>query len=140
MRRALALAALIATSAAALATAGVANAEHWTKFANGDNGTEWSYDGDYSYKDKETGRIVVMQAISKPSAGLMPSAPPTGVGYVYALDCLKHNVIMITAYKPSKPFEIPAGWRSDTPKKAGGAEDEALFQAVCPQIGRVPVK
>jgi hypothetical protein len=135
MRRAIALAALIA-----LSSGGAAFAEHWTKFANGDNGTEWSYDKDYSYKDKATGRIVVMQAISKPSANLMPSAPPTGVGYVYALDCAKKNVIMITAYKPSQPFAVPAGWRSDTPKVAGGQEDEALFAAVCPTAGSLPVK
>ncbi len=135
MRRALALAALIAVSAT-----GAAHAEAWAKFANGDNGTEWSYDKDYTYKDRETGRIVVMQAISKPSAGLMPGGPDKGVGYVYALDCDKHNLIMITAYKPSKPFEIPTGWRSVTPKKAGGSEDESLFNAVCPTSNRAPVK
>jgi hypothetical protein len=135
MRRALALAALIAVAAA-----GGASAENWKKFANGDNGTEWSYDGDYTYKDKETGRIVVMQAISKPSANLMPGGPDKGVGYVYALDCEKHNLIMVTSYKPSKPFEIPAGWRSDTPKNANGAEDVALFAAVCPQANSLPVK
>jgi hypothetical protein len=135
MRRALALAALIA-----LSSAGAAYAEHWTKFADGDNGTEWSYDGDYSYKDKQTGRLVVMQAISKPSANLAPSGPGTGVGYVYALDCAKHNLIMISAYKPSQPFAIPDNWRSNTPKKAGGAEDQALFAAVCPHLDHVPVK
>ncbi len=135
MRRALALAALIAVS-----TTGAAYAEHWTKFVDGDNGIQWSYDKDYTYKDKETGRIVVMQAISKPSAGLMPSGPDKGVGYVYALDCDKHNLIMVASYKPSKPFEIPAGWRSDTPKKAGGLEDEALFSAICPTASRAPVK
>jgi hypothetical protein len=135
MRRALALAALIAVS-----SAGAAFAEHWTKFANGENGTEWSYDSDYTYKDKQTGRIVVMQAISKPSANLMPAGPDKGVGYVYALDCNKKNVIMITAYRPSKPFEIPANWRSDTPKTAGGAEDQALFAAVCPMADKAPVK
>ena len=135
MRRALALAALIA-----LTSSGSAFAVQWTKFADGDNGTEWSYDKDYTYKDKETGRIVVMQAISKPSANLMPSAPPTGVGYIYALDCQKHNVIMITSYKPSVSFAVPTGWRSDTPKKAGGQEDEALFAAICPTAERVPVK
>jgi hypothetical protein len=137
MRRALAFAAL---TTAALATAGAAYAEHWTKFANGENGTEWSYDGDYSYKDKQTGRLVVMQAISKPSANIQPGGPGAGVGYVYALDCAKHNVIMVASYKPSAPFAIPDGWRSNTPKKAGGSEDEALFSAVCPHIDHVPVK
>jgi hypothetical protein len=135
MRRALALAALIA-----LSSAGAAFAEHWTKFADGENGTEWSFDKDYSYKDKATGRLVVMQAISKPSANLMPGGPDKGVGYVYALDCAKKNVILITAYKPSKPFQIPAGWRSETPKNASGAEDVALFAAACPTLGQAPVK
>jgi hypothetical protein len=135
MRRALALAAFIA-----LSTAGAAYAEHWTKFADGANGIEWSYDGDYSYKDKQTGRLVVMQAISKPSANLMPSPPPTGVGSVYAIDCAKKNVIPLGAYKPSVPFAISTSWRSDTPKKLGGPEDEALVAAVCPHIDHVPVK
>src|SRR5438477_8736966 len=137
MRRALALAAL---TTAVLATAGAAYAEHWTKFADGQNGTEWSYDGDYSYKDKATGRLVVMQAISKPSANLAPSGPATGVGYVYALDCAKKNIIVMSGYKPSQPLNIRSNWREETPKKAGGAEDEALFAAVCPHIDHVPVK
>jgi hypothetical protein len=135
MRRALALAALIA-----LSTTGAAYAEHWTKFADGANGIEWSYDGDYMYKDKQTGRLVVMQAISKPSANLLPAGPDKGVGSVYAMDCQKKNVIVLGAYKPSAPFAIPAGWRSDTPKKLGGAEDEALFAAVCPHMDQLPVK
>jgi hypothetical protein len=135
MRRALALAALIA-----LAASGAAHAEHWTKFADGANGIEWSYDADYTYKDKQTGRIVVMQAISKPSANLMPGGPDKGVGSVYAMDCQKKNVIMLGAFKPSAPFAIPAGWRADTPKKLGGPEDEALLAAVCATADKAPVK
>jgi len=135
MRRALALAALIAVS-----TAGSAFAEHWTKFADGANGIEWSYDADYSYKDKQTGRLVVMQAISKPSAGLMPSGPDKGVGSVYAIDCAKKNVIMLGSFKPSAAFSIPGDWRSETPKKLGGPEDEALVAAVCPHLDHAPVK
>lgn len=136
MRRALALAALIAVS-----TAGSAFAEHWTKFADGANGIEWSYDADYSYKDKQTGRLVVMQAISKPSAGLMPSGPDKGVGSVYAIDCAKKNVIPMGSFKPSTaPFQTTAGWRAGTPKNLGGPEDVALVGAVCPHIGDVPVK
>jgi hypothetical protein len=135
MRRALALAVLIAASAA-----GSAYAQHWTKFADGANGIEWSYDADYVYKDKATGRLVVMQAISKPSANLMPSGPPTGVGSVYAMDCDKKNVIMMGSYKPSAAFAIPDGWRSDTPKKLGGPEDEALLAAVCAKAASYPVK
>ncbi len=139
MRRALALAGLIAISTSALA-AGSAFAEHWTKFADGANGIEWSYDADYVYKDKLTGRLVVMQAISKPSANLMPSGPPTGVGSVYAMDCTKKNVILLGAYKPSAPFAISTSWRSDTPKKLGGPEDEALLAAVCATADKAPVK
>jgi hypothetical protein len=137
MRRALALAALIT-----LAAAGTASAEHWTKYVDADNGTSWSYDADYSYKDKQTGRLVVMQAISKPSANLGPSAPgkPDGVGSVVALDCTKNNMIMLSGYSPSKPLSINGAWRSDTPKKADGAENQALVAAVCPHVDHVPVK
>ena len=136
MRRAFALAALIAVS-----TAGSAFAEHWTKFADGANGIEWSYDADYSYKDRQTGRLVVMQAISKPSANLMPSGPDKGVGSVYAIDCSKKNVIMIGAFKPATaPFSPINNWRSETPKHLGGPEDTALVAAVCPHMDHVPVK
>src|ERR1019366_3582136 len=103
MRRALALAALIT-----LSSVGAAYAEHWTKFADGANGIEWSFDGDYTYKDKQTGRLVVMQAISKPSANLMPAGPGKGVGSVYAIDCGKKNVIPLGSYKPSATFAIPS--------------------------------
>lgn len=136
MRRALALAALIAVS-----TAGSAFAEHWTKFADGANGIEWSYDADYTYKDKQTGRLVVMQAISKPSANLMPNGPDKGVGSVYAIDCAKKNVILMGAFKPSTaPFQLVNSWRSETPKNLGGPEDQALVAAVCPNIAKAPVK
>jgi len=136
MRRALALAALIAVS-----TAGSAFAEHWTKFADGANGIEWSYDSDYTYKDKQTGRLVVMQAISKPSAGLMPSGPDKGVGSVYAIDCAKKNVIMMGSFKPSTaPFQTVNSWRGETPKNLGGPEDTALVAAVCPSLATAPVK
>ncbi|MDB5453435.1 MAG: hypothetical protein JWO33_2013 [Caulobacteraceae bacterium] len=137
MRRALALAALITVTAA-----GAATAETWSKFVDAANGTAWSYDGDYSYKDKQSGRLVVMQAISKPEAKLGPSAPgkPDGVGSVVAIDCAKKNLISMGSYTPSKPLEIKGNWRSDTPKKAAGAENEALIAAVCPHIDHVPVK
>jgi hypothetical protein len=138
MRRALALAALIT-----LAAAGSAYAEHWTKYTDGSApGTAWSYDGDYSYKDKQTGRLVVMQAISKPESKLGPSAPGAadGVGSVVAIDCAKKNMIMMSGYSPSKPLNIRSNWREETPKKAEGAENEALIGAVCPHIDHVPVK
>ena len=137
MRRALALAALITVTAT-----GAATAETWSKFVDSANGTAWSYDGDYSYKDKASGRLVVMQAISKPSASLGPSAPgkPDGVGSVVAIDCAKKNFILLGSYAPSKALEIKDNWRSDTPKKATGAENEALIAKVCPHIDHVPVK
>jgi hypothetical protein len=137
MRRAFALAALITVTAA-----GAASAETWSKFVDAANGTAWSYDGDYSYKDKQSGRLVVMQAISKPEAKLGPSAPgkPDGVGSVVAIDCAKKNLISMGSYTPSKPLEIKDNWRSDTPKKAAGPENVALIAAVCPHIDHVPVK
>jgi hypothetical protein len=137
MRRALALAAL-----AAVTLGGAASAETWTKYADAANGIQWSYDGDYSYKDKQSGRLVVMQAISKPEAKIGPSAPgkPDGIGSVVAIDCKAKNMIVLGAYKPSVPLDIKDSWRSETPKKAAGPENEALIAAVCPHVDHVPVK
>ncbi|THD77294.1 MAG: hypothetical protein E7812_15235 [Phenylobacterium sp.] len=131
MRRALALAALIA-----LGAAGTASAETWKKYASGDNGTEWSYDTDYSYKDAASGRIVVMKAISKPSASIMPGGPGKGVGFVEALDCNKGTTQPMGAYKPSSEFVVNAEWRRQTAKKA----DPDLLSAVCPGASKLPVK
>ena len=62
-------------------------------------------------------------------------------GSVYAIDCGKKNVIMMGAFKPSTaPFQTVGGWRGETPKKLGGAEDEALLAAVCPGLATAPVK
>ena len=137
MRRALALAALIAVSAA-----GSAYAAHWTKYVDADGGLAWSYDADFSYKDRQTGRLVVMQAISKPEANMGPAGPgeANGVGSVVALDCAKKNMIMMSGYKPSAPLSIRGDWRQESPKKAAGPENEALIAAVCPHIDHVPVK
>ena len=137
IRQSLALAALITAS-----SLGAAHAEHWVKFADGANGIEWSYDSDYSYKDRQTGRIVAMQAISKPSAKLGPAGPgkSDGVGSVVAVDCLKKNLIMVGSYKPSAPLDIKATWRNDAAKKAEGAENEALISAVCAMADKTPMK
>ncbi|MBU1378945.1 MAG: hypothetical protein KKE02_07745 [Alphaproteobacteria bacterium] len=136
MRRAIALATALTL------IAGAASAETWTKYVDGANGTAWSYDGDYSYKDKASGRLVVMQAISKPEAKLGPSAPgkPDGVGSIVALDCAKKNLILLGSYKPSAPLVINEKWRAETPKKAEGADNAALMAAVCPHVDHVPVK
>jgi hypothetical protein len=137
MRRALALALIAAT-----AVSGAASAETWTKYLDGANGTQWSYDADYLYKDKQSGRLVVMQAISKPEAKLGPSAPgkPDGVGNVVALDCAKKNMIMMGSYRPNEELAIKNSWRSDTPKKASGPDNEALLAAICPHAMHAPVK
>ena len=136
MRRAFALDTALTLAATA------ASAESWTKFVDGPNGTTWSYDSDYTYKDKQTGRIVVMQAVAKPEAKIGPSGPgkADGVGYVYAIDCSNKNLISLGAYTPSKPLEIKGSWRSDKPKKAEGPENAALFSSVCPHAEHVPVK
>jgi hypothetical protein len=138
MRRALALAALIA----ATAFAGSAAAEKWSKYVDAAGGTQWSYDADYAYKDKASGRLVIMQAISKPEAKLGPSGPgkADGVGSVVAIDCKAKNLINVASYSPSKALDIPNNWRATTPKKAQGSENEALVAAVCPHAEHFPVK
>ncbi len=130
MRRAFALAAALSL------IAGAASAEKWTKYADGDGGTEWSYDGDYSYKDKDSGRLVVMKAISKPSANIAPGGPDKGVGFVEALDCKGGTSLRMGAYKPSTGLQMDDGWRKAQAKPA----DKALVAAVCPHIDHVPVK
>ena len=137
MRRAIALAALVILSAA-----GGANAERWTKYVDGEKGTEWSYDGDYLYKDQASGRLVVLQAISKPSASFGPSAPgkPDGVGSVVALDCKRKAMTLLSSYTPSQPLKINERWRSEPPKKADGPENKALIATVCPLADQAPVK
>ena len=137
MRRAFAL-----TVIAALAVSGAASAETWTKYVDVANGTAWSFDSDYSYKDRQTGRLIVMQAVSKPSAKLGPAGPgkSDGVGSVVAVDCLKKNLIMVGSYKPSAPLDIKATWRNDAAKKAAGTENEALISAVCAMADKVPMK
>ena len=142
MRRVIALTAAAAFAVAATGAATGAAAETWTKFVDGPNGTQWSYDADYTYKDKDSGRVVVMQAVSKPASNLGPSGPgkPDGVGYVYAIDCAKKNLITVASYKPSVALDIPANWRDEAPKKASGPENEALLAAVCPHADHVPVR
>jgi hypothetical protein len=128
MRRALALAAVLT-----IVAADAASAETWKKYVDADNGTAWSYDADYAYKDRATGRVVVMQAISKPAASLGPSGPgkPDGVGSVVAIDCSAKNMIVLGSYTPSKPLALSPTWRSDAPKKATGSDNEALLKSVC---------
>lgn len=135
MRCALALAVT-----AALAVTGVASAETWTKFATMENGADVSFDKDYTYKDRQSGRLVVMQALSKGELG--PSAPgkADSVGSVVAIDCANRNMIAMASYRPNAPLEVKPTWRSDTPKKISGSDNEALAKAVCAMASDAPVK
>jgi hypothetical protein len=129
--------------AAALSlTAAQASAENWVKYVDADGGIVWSYDADYTYRDRTSGRLVVMQAVAKPSANIGPSSPgkPDGVGSVVAIDCKDKNLITLGSYKPSAPLDIKSTWRSDTPKKATGADNIALVAAVCAKADDAPVK
>ena len=134
--------AFVLTAIAALTVSSAASAETWTKYVDTAGGTAWSYDSDYSYRDRQSGRLVVMQAVSKPAASLGPSGPgkPDGVGSVVAIDCAKKNLIVLGSYKPSAAFAIKATWRSDSPKKAEGSDNAALIAAVCPTASQAPMK
>ena len=58
MRRALAIAAFTV-----LAAAPAAQAETWKPYgAVSDKGLQWSYDADYSYRDQQSGKVVVRRA------------------------------------------------------------------------------
>lgn len=140
MRRALALAPIAALTLAGVALSTPAQAETWTKVFTMDNGASINIDTDYSYRDSQSGRVVVMQALSKGAIG--PSAPgkPDGVGSVVAIDCSNKNVIPLGSYKPSAPLDIKSTWRSDTPKKMTGADNEAIVAAVCPTASKLPSK
>jgi hypothetical protein len=135
MRRALALAFL-----AAFAAAGVAQAENWSKYVDTNTGLSWSIDNDYTYRDRQSGRIVVLQAVSKGATGPGQPGEPDGVGSVVALDCDKKNMVTLGSFKPSQPLAIKSNWRSDTPKKAEGADNAALLAMVCPKASTYPVK
>lgn len=140
MRRALVIAAL-----STLACASSAMAETWKPYsAVTPKNLQWSYDTDYSYRDQASGRVVVMQAIGKVGATprMGPSAPGAadGVGSVLALDCKAGDMILIAGYAPSKPLDIPANWRSTSPKKISDDDDKTLQAAVCANVDSLPVK
>ena len=135
MRRAFALATL-----AALVVGGPASAETWTKVFTMDNGADINVDTDYTYKDRQTGRLVVMQALSKGTIG--PSAPgkADSIGSVIAIDCGARNMITLASYKPNAGLDVKSTWRSDTPKKMNTPDNQAIVQAVCPNADKAPVK
>lgn len=139
MRLALAIAAASAMAATA------AQAETWKPYgAVSDKGLQWSYDADYSYRDQQSGKVVVMQAIGKVGAEprMGPSAPgkPDGVGSVLALDCREKTLISLGGYSPKKPLELSANWRTSNASAVKTPEDKALVEAVCGAADRLPAK
>ncbi|MFN3521695.1 MAG: hypothetical protein ACK4YQ_05565 [Phenylobacterium sp.] len=136
MRRALAIAALLTLAA------GSAAAEAWTPFAGDPAALQWFYDADYSYRDQQSGKVVVMQAVSKPSAKIGPSGPgkPDGVGSIVALDCARKTVVLVSSYKPGVVPAEADGWRGEKGKAATSADDKALIGAVCPGAAGLPTK
>ena len=137
MRRALAFAALLAMTAV-----GSASATTWASYADIGGGRQWFYDTDYSYKDKASGRVVVMQAIGVPEKKVGPNGPGAadGGGSLVALDCKAKNQISIASYAPSKPLVELAGWTTATPKKISLDEDRKLLAAACANVDSLPVK
>ena len=141
MRRVIALAAL-----STLALAAAAHAETWVGYSAVDpaKNIQWSYDSDYSYKDAQSKRVVVLTAVGKVGATprMGPSAPGAadGVGSVVALDCKASNMILIAGYAPSKPLQIADTWRTTTPKKITGDDDKALLAKACVGADKLPVK
>ena len=139
MRRLIALAAL-----SAMAVASTAQAEAWKPYATTANGLEWSYDTDYSYRDTQTGKVVVMQAVGKPGAEprMGPSGPgkADGVGFVTAIDCKNKTLISLGGYSPKKPLELSGNWRTATSALAKSAEDKALVESACQGADQLTAK
>ncbi len=140
MRRVLAIAAITA-----LATASAAQAETWKPYsAISDKGLQWSYDADYSYRDAQTNKVIVLQAIGKPAATprMGPSGPgkPDGVGFVYALDCKASALLNLGGYSPKKPLELSATWRTEKMAPAKTPEDKALLAAACQGADQLAAK
>ncbi|WP_374574202.1 hypothetical protein [Phenylobacterium sp.] len=137
MRRAIAIAVFVS-----LGAAGAASAENWKPFAGDPAALQWFYDADYAYKDQESGKVVVMQAVSKPSAKVGPSGPgkPDGVGSIVALDCAKKTLTLVASYKPGVEPAEADGWRQDKGKKVSSDDDKALLGAVCAGADGLPTK
>ncbi len=139
MRRLIALAAL-----SAMAAASAAQAETWKPYAKTPAGLEWSYDADYSYRDAQSGKVVVMQAIGKPGAEprMGPSGPgkADGVGFVTAVDCKAGTLVSLGGYSPKKPLELSTNWRTATGNQAKSAEDKALLETACQGADQLTAK
>ena len=142
MRRILAIAAALAATTAIVTPVA---AETWKAYgAPSEKGLQWSYDADYSYRDQQTGKIIVMQAIGKVGAEprMGPSGPgkPDGVGSVLAVDCKDQTLISLGGYTPKKPLELSANWRTANATAPKSPEDKALITSVCAAAASVPTK
>ncbi|HEX5379612.1 MAG TPA: hypothetical protein VFW47_13625 [Phenylobacterium sp.] len=140
MRRVLALAAL-----STLVIGASAQAETWVGYsAVSPNNVQWSYDSDYTYRDAQSKRVVVLTAVGKVGATprMGPSAPGAtdGVGSIWAFDCRNSNTVLVGSYSPSKPLAISDNWRSATPKKISSDDDKTLLSKVCAGADQLPVK
>lgn len=140
MRRVLAIAVVTA-----LAAGSAAQAETWKPYSTvSDKGLQWSYDADYSYRDAQTNKVIVLQAIGKPAAEprMGPSGPgkPDGVGFIYALDCKANALLNLGGYSPKKPLELSATWRTEKMAPAKTPEDKALLAAACQGADQLAAK
>jgi hypothetical protein len=125
-----------------MAANGAAMAANWQSYADLGDGKQWFVDSDYSYKDKASGRVVVMQAIGVPASKLGPNGPGAadGVGNVVALNCQEKNFLVLGSYTPSKAFAPSDGWRRGVPKRMTNDEDKKLLEVACANVASLPVK
>ena len=141
MRRATVLTLAMTLAGAGLGIGGgVASAASWTPISGDPAALQWFYDADYSYRDAQSGKVVVMQAVAKPSDRIGPAGPgaPDGVGFVFAIDCAKKRVVQVSSYKPGEAPAEADGWRLQKGHAAKTAEDKALIAAVCPGAAKLP--
>lgn len=119
---------------------GRASAAAWTPISGDPEALQWFYDADYSYRDAQSGKVVVMQAVAKPSARIGPAGPGAadGVGFVFAIDCGKKRVVQVSSYKPGEAPAEADGWRLQKGHAAKTDEDKALIAAVCPGAATLP--
>ena len=141
MRRIIAIA-----LAATFASAGAAGAETWKPYSEvSPKNIQWSYDSDYSYRDKKSGRVAVLTAAGKVGANprIGPSGPGAadGAGAVVALDCRKTNFLFLSGFSPGKPLDIKDDWRKgDSHTVSDDPDNKALIAAVCPSAASLPEK
>jgi hypothetical protein len=146
MARALALTLALVAATAALGVTGAASAETWKPYsAISPKKIQWSYDADYAYRDKQSGRVVLLTAAGKVGAEprIGPSGPGAadGAGAVVALDCKRQNMIFLSGFSPGQALDISDKWRSGKAQPVSSDPDgKALAAAVCPTAESLPEK